>query len=189
MPHICSCLSTELALHVSMDHAKVFGTILQPELAAGYQAGLHVMCEYVECRVEGLKRVSKACVGEKHSLALQSWCHSPKQLRLPILAAAAALPSESTPHPNADAEDFAELAAQAGEDAEWTAAADRSVGSAVASTAAASAVPCQGNAEGVGVSGDWGRGEGTGGKWLGRDFWVGLETAHQKIQAARAQAE
>ena len=29
------------------------------------------------CRVEGLKRVTNVAVGEKHSLALQSWCEAP----------------------------------------------------------------------------------------------------------------
>ena len=31
----------------------------------------------VHCRVEGLKRVTSVAVGEKHSLALQSWCQAP----------------------------------------------------------------------------------------------------------------
>ncbi len=31
----------------------------------------------ISCRVEGVKRVTLAAVGEKHSLALQSWCSAP----------------------------------------------------------------------------------------------------------------
>ena len=140
------------------------------------------------CRVEGLKRVSTACVGEKHSLALQCWCHSPKQLRLPILAAAAALPADSVQYSNADAEDSAELAAQAQEDAEWTAAADSSLGGATAPVAVGP--PGSGSGEGVLSSGGWpGDSDGDGGEWLGREFWVGLENAHLKIQTAHAWAE
>ena len=33
------------------------------------------------CRVEGVKRVTAAAVGEKHSLALQSWCSAPMSMR------------------------------------------------------------------------------------------------------------
>lgn len=137
----------------------------------------------VACRVEGLKRVRKACVGEKHSLALHCWCPSPKQLRLPILAVAAALPAASRLQSNADGEDFAELVAQAQEDAEWTAAADRSLGS-VAAAAPGAAVPA-----GSDAPADVGLGSGEDPEWLGRDFWVGLESAHQRIQTARAEAE
>lgn len=134
--------------------------------------------------MEGLKRVRKACVGEKHSLALQCWCPAPNQLRLPILAAAAALPAPDRLHSNADAEDLAELVAQAQEDAEWTAAADRSLGAAIAP--GSSAVAPSGSSE---AAADAGQGGGDGTEWLGRDFWVGLESAHQRIQAVRAQAE
>lgn len=144
------------------------------------------------CRVDGLKRVSRACVGEKHSLALHSWCHSPKQLRLPILAAAAALPADDTPHPHlvADTQELSELAAQAQEDADWTAAADRSIGGAVTVTSpegsGAASLGCSDG--GVGNS-DWGQGAGARVEWLGREFWLGLEGAHRKIQTAHAQAE
>ena len=135
--------------------------------------------------MEGLKRVRKACVGEKHSLALHCWCPSPKQLRLPVLAAAAALPAADRLQSNADAEDFAELVAQAQEDAEWTAAADSSLGAAaVAGPAAGAAAPAESNAH---ADARQESAEGT--EWLGRDFWVGLESAHQRIQAAQAQAE
>jgi len=141
--------------------------------------------------VDGLKRVSKACVGEKHSLALQSWCHSPKQLRLPILAAAAALPTDPSPHTHTDAEESAELAAQAQEDAEWTAAADRSIGGGPAAVTRGNSGGggCLGGGERVVGSGEESHGDGVGAEWLGRDFWVGLESAHKKIQAARVQAE
>ncbi|KAL0037443.1 hypothetical protein WJX79_008419 [Trebouxia sp. C0005] len=142
-------------------------------------------------RVDGLKRVSKACVGEKHSLALQSWCHSPKQLRLPILAAAAALPTDTSSHQHMDAEESAELAAQAQEDAEWTAAADRSIdgGPAAATRGSSSGGAVLRGGEGVVSSGEESHGDGVGAEWLGRDFWVGLESAHKKIQAARVSAE
>ncbi|KAL0052945.1 hypothetical protein WJX82_010178 [Trebouxia sp. C0006] len=142
-------------------------------------------------RVDGLKRVSKACVGEKHSLALQSWCHSPKQLRLPILAAAAALPTDPSPHTHTDAEESAELAAQAQEDAEWTAAADRSIGGGPAAVTRGNSGGggCLGGGERVVGSGEESHGDGVGAEWLGRDFWVGLESAHKKIQAACVQAE
>ena len=133
--------------------------------------------------MEGLKRVRKACVGEKHSLALHCWCPSPKQLRLPILAAAAALPAPDRLQSNADAEDFAELVAQAQEDAEWTAAADRSLGG-PAAPATGVVAPA-----GVEASADAGLGHDDGAEWPGKDFWVGLESAHQTIQAVRAQAE
>ena len=137
------------------------------------------------CRVEGLKRVRKACVGEKHSLAMHCWCPSPKQLRLPMLAAAAALPAADRLQSNVDAEDYAELVAQAQEDAEWTAAADRSLGAAaVAAPATGAAAPA-----GSDAPADAGQGSTDGTEWLGRDFWVGLESAHQRIQAARAPAE
>lgn len=33
------------------------------------------------CRIEGVKRVTLAAVGEKHSLALQSWCSAPLSMR------------------------------------------------------------------------------------------------------------
>ena len=148
------------------------------------------MQRLVACRVDGLKRVSRACVGEKHSLALQSWCCSPKQLRLPILAAAAALPAEDTPHITADTQELTELAAQAQEDADWTAAADRSIGGGAAVTSpegsGAALLGCSDG--GVGNS-DWGQGAGARVEWLGREFWLGLEGAHRKIQTARAQAE
>lgn len=39
------------------------------------------MC-FALCRVEGVKRVTHAAVGEKHSLALQSWCATPLSMRL-----------------------------------------------------------------------------------------------------------
>ena len=124
-------------------------------------------------------------MGEKHSLALHCWCPSPNQLRLPILAAAAALPAASRLQSNADGEDFAELVAQAQEDAEWTAAADRSLGSVAAvAPASAAAVPA-----GSDAPADVGLGGGEDTEWLGRDFWLGLESAHQRIQAVRAQAE
>lgn len=116
-------------------------------------------------------------MGEKHSLALHCWCPSPKQLRLPMLAAAAALPPADRLQSNADAEDFAELVAQAQEDAEWTAAADRSLGAAA------------GPGAGADAHADAGQGSADGTEWLGRDFWVGLESAHQRIQAVQAQAE
>lgn len=118
--------------------------------------------------MHGIKRVTKACVGEKHSLALQCWSHAPKQLRLPLLAEAAALPAltrAATPSP----EDAEEMLALAQEDADWTAAADRAAGGgppALESFAGS----VQGEVEGR--------------VWLGRDFWQGLEAAHQKIQAA-----
>ena len=131
-------------------------------------------------------------MGEKHSLALQCWCHSPKQLRLPILAQAAAL-SSTPPAPPLDPEDLAELAAQAQEDAEWTAAADRSTGGATASAAATAAAgsAAAASASDVGpVSVDTVDDDGEESRWLGQDFWLGLEVAHQKIQAAaRAEAE
>ena len=139
--------------------------------------------------MDGLKRVSKACVGEKHSLALQSWCHSPKQLRLPILAAAAALPTDTSPHQHTDAEESAELAAQAQEDAEWTAAADRSIGGGPAAVTRADSGGGAFLSRGVVSSGDESHSDGGGAEWLGRDFWVGLENAHKKIQAAGVQAE
>lgn len=125
-------------------------------------------------------------MGEKHSLALHCWCPSPKQLRLPMLATAAALPSADRLQSNADAEDLAELVAQAQEDAEWTAAADRSLGAAAVAgpAAAAAAAPAGSDAHA-----DAGQGSADGLEWLGRDFWVGLESAHQRIQAVRAQAE
>ena len=123
-------------------------------------------------------------MGEKHSLALQCWCPAPNQLRLPILAAAAALPDLDRLHSNADVEDMAELVAQAQEDAEWTAAADRSLGAAAAPSSGV-VVPC-GLVE---TPADAGQGCGDGTEWLGRGFWVGLERAHQRIQALRAQAE
>lgn len=135
--------------------------------------------------MEGLKRVRKACVGEKHSLALQCWCPAPNQLRLPILAAAAALPELDRLHSNADADDLAELVAQAQEDAEWTAAADRSLGAAAAPPSGA-VVPAGASCE---APADPGQGRGDSTEWLGRDFWVGLEGAHQRIQAVCAQAE
>ena len=130
-------------------------------------------------------------MGEKHSLALQSWCHSPKQLRLPILAAAAALPTDISPHQHTDAEESAELAAQAQEDAEWTAAADRSIGGGPAAVTRADrgGGAFLGRAEGVVSSGEESHSDGGGAEWLGRDFWVGLESAHKKIQAAGVQAE
>ncbi len=130
-------------------------------------------------------------MGEKHSLALQSWCHSPKQLRLPILAAAAALPTDTSPHQHTDAEESAELAAQAQEDAEWTAAADRSIGGgpAAVTRAISGGGAFLGGGEAIVSSGEESHGDGVGVEWLGRDFWVGLESAHKKIQAARAQAE
>ncbi len=139
--------------------------------------------------MDGLKRVSKACVGEKHSLALQSWCHSPKQLRLPIIAAAAALPTDPSPYTHTDAEESAELAAQAQEDAEWTAAADRSIGGGPAAVTRGNSAGggLLGGGEGAVSSGE--ESHGVGGEWLGRDFWVGLESAHKRIQAARLQAE
>lgn len=128
----------------------------------------------MHCRVPGIKRVTKACVGEKHSLALQCWSHAPKQLRLPLLAEAAALPvltRANTPGPD-DAE---EQLALAQEDAEWTAAADRAAGSSQAGFSQAAA---HSNA---------GAGQGEEGRvWLGRGFWQGLEAAHEKIQAAAA---
>ena len=132
-------------------------------------------------RVEGLKRVSKACVGEKHSLALQCWCPSPKQLRLPILAAASALPALDRLQSNADADDIAEMVAQAQEDAEWTAAADRSTGS-----AAGTALPAASFSSAAFEAAQASEPSET---WPGRDFWVGLESAHQRIQVAQAQAE
>ena len=96
-----------------------------------------------------------------------------------MLAAAAALPAVDRLQSNADAEDFAELVAQAQEDAEWTAAADRSLG-----VAAGAAAPA-----GSDAPADAGQGSADGTEWPGRDFWVGLESAHQRIQAAQAQAE
>ena len=114
------------------------------------------------------------------------------QLRLPMLAAAAALPHPNRLHSNADTEDF-ELAAQAQEDAEWTAAADRSIGAAAASgggggAASVIGVGPMGVAEGLAAL-DAGQDCDGNAEWLGRDFWVGLENAHQRIQAAHAQAE
>ena len=41
-------------------------------------------------RVEGLKRATAVCVGEKHSLALQSWWSAPTLLDANLAAAAAA---------------------------------------------------------------------------------------------------
>lgn len=103
-----------------------------------------------------------------------------------MLATAAALPSADRLQSNADAEDLAELVAQAQEDAEWTAAADRSLGAAAVAgpAAAAAAAPAGSDAHA-----DAGQGSADGLEWLGRDFWVGLESAHQRIQAVRAQAE
>lgn len=102
-----------------------------------------------------------------------------------MLAAAAALPAANRHQSNADAEDFAELVAQAQEDAEWTAAADRSLGAAaVAGPAPGAAAPA-----GPDAHADAGQGSADGTEWLGRDFWVGLESAHQRSQALRAQAE
>lgn len=124
-------------------------------------------------RVHGIKRVTKSCVGEKHSLALQCWNHAPKQLRLPLLAEAAAVPAPS----RADScalEDTEEQLALAQEDADWTAAADRAAG---ASQAVGSAT------RGAGQSNADGQ------VWLGRDFWQRLEAAHQKIQTAAAQEQ
>ena len=111
------------------------------------------------------------------------------QLRLPILAAAAALPAADRLHSNADAEDFAELAAQAQEDAEWTAAADRSIGGgATAAGASTAGVGPMGLAE-ADAALDSVKDRDGGTEWPGRDFWVGLENAHHRIQAAHAQAE
>ena len=42
--------------------------------------------------MEGVKRVTQAAVGEKHSLALQSWCSAPVGMRA-RLAPVQALPS------------------------------------------------------------------------------------------------
>lgn len=132
--------------------------------------------------------MSKACVGEKHSLALHCWCPSPNQLRLPILAAAAALPTATRLHSNADGDDLAELAAQAQEDAEWTAAADRSLGGTAAAAASTAGADSTGfAAPDVGLDDRLHGADGA--EWLGREFWVGLESAHQRIQVACAQAE
>ena len=90
-----------------------------------------------------------------------------------------------------DAEESAELAAQAQEDAEWTAAADRSIdgGPAAATRGSSSGGAVLRGGEGVVSSGEESHGDGVGAEWLGRDFWVGLESAHKKIQAARVSAE
>ena len=59
------------------------------------------------CRVEGVKRVTKVAVGEKHSLALQSWCVAPVGLQLPSVAAAAGLGQPARPAVHSDDEDAA----------------------------------------------------------------------------------
>ena len=122
-------------------------------------------------RVHGIKRVTKSCVGEKHSLALQCWNHAPKQLRLPLLAEAAALPAPSRANSCAP-EDTEALLTLAQEDADWTAAADRAAG---ASQAVGSVTIRAGQSHAEGQV------------WLGRDFLQGLEAAHHKIQTAAAQ--
>lgn len=123
------------------------------------------------CRVHGIKRVTKACVGEKHSLALQCWSHAPKQLRLPMLAEAAALPALTRVH-TPSPEDADEMLAMAQEDADWTAAADHAAGATQAGFDSI-AVPASRETEEQ--------------SWLGKEFWQGLEAAHQKIQAAATQ--
>ena len=94
-------------------------------------------------------------------------------------------------HTHTDAEESAELAAQAQEDAEWTAAADRSIGGGPAAVTRGNSGGggFLGGGEGVVSSGEESHGDGVGVEWLGRDFWVGLESAHKKIQTARLQAE
>ena len=84
-----------------------------------------------------------------------------------MLAEAAALPSLSRAHTRGLDDDAEELLAISQEDAEWTAAADRAAGS---SHATASITVRAAESEGQ--------------TWLGRDFWHGLEAAHQKIQNA-----
>ena len=45
------------------------------EQRVGDQVGLLIIV--LACRIEGVKRVTLAAVGEKHSLALQAWCSAP----------------------------------------------------------------------------------------------------------------
>jgi hypothetical protein len=40
-----------------------------------------VTISMLACRIEGVKRVTLAAVGEKHSLALQAWCSAPLAMR------------------------------------------------------------------------------------------------------------
>ncbi|KAK9811637.1 hypothetical protein WJX72_007451 [[Myrmecia] bisecta] len=63
-------------------------------------------------RLESLKRITRVAVGEKHSLALQSWCSAPLPLD-PVSPAGAAFAPDAETSPREEAEEAA-----------WTAAAD-----------------------------------------------------------------
>ena len=138
--------------------------LLQAQLL---MAGVCLVFNHVSfllCRVDGVKRVSHVAVGEKHSLALQSWSQAPQQLVLPAMAEAAAIAAESAPLGAAE-EDRASL--EQGEDASWTAAVDRAASGGVSR-------PSSRN----------GRHDSLQLQWPGQPYWDALEKAHATVQQA-----